>query len=439
MSVTGYSANKTKYCVGNFIHIVNIHVAARGFQYLNWGTVAKTREFDLLQDMDLPDLQHLSPEDREIILQSQQKILSGQDEKMLVAMESFAELLDKVGLHSEARKYFQNIISSTSDILTQARCLRKIAFSSLSQRNYMVAAETAEKAAALVRQLPKTDKEGKEEYVRILHISANAYYFQLKFEKLEVIVKEIKTVLPDLTDIELRCNLLNAISIAIYVKYRWYQFPEEAFTHLELQLQLTSQLADKYHHAYAHCIAGHFYMFNEEFALAREHFSKGIQLLDGKNFHPLLMAYNYTAVSYRMQNNISMTEQWALQTLEKAKQTSNFSYVPYSYANLAWVNAQRNNWLYAEDYARKAADDWSAIALSCSYAFPLMSCLLQKREFNEAGQLAFKLLHPRLKRLPGGLTEKLRTAAKAWVSENKIELGNSLDAVIDEAKLTGYF
>jgi tetratricopeptide (TPR) repeat protein len=389
--------------------------------------------------MELPDLQHLSPEDRELILESQQKIMSGQDEKMLVAMESFADLLDKLGMHSEARKYFQNIFSSTSDNLTQARCLRKIAYSSLGQRNYMDAAETAEKAAAFVRQLPMKDKGRNEEYVRILHVSANSYYFQLKFEKLEAIVKEIKIVLPDITDIELRCNLLNAISIAIYVKYRWYQFPEEAFTHLELQLQLTSQLADKFHHGYTHCIAGHFHMFNEEFTIAREHFSKGIQLLGGKNFHALLMAYNYTAVSYRMQNNISMTEQWALLTLEKAKQTSNFSYVPYSYANLSWVNAKRKNWLYAEDYARKAADDWSAIAISCSYAFPLMNCLLQKGEFNEAGQLAFKLLHPRLKRLPGGLTEKLRRVAKAWVSDNKIELGNSLEDVIDEAKLTGYF
>ena len=418
---------------------MNIQFAARGFQYLNWGTVVKTGEFELLQYMDLPDLQHLSPEDRELILQSQQKILVGQDEKMLVAMESFADLLDKMGMHSEARKYFQNIIFSTTDILTQARGWRKIAFSSLSQRNYMGAVDTAERAAALVRQLPITDKGGKEEYVRILHVSANSYYFQLKFEKLESIVKEIKAVLPDITDVELRCNLLNTISIAIYVKYRWYQFPEEAFTHLELQLQLTSQLADKFHHAYTHCIAGHFYLFNEEFSIAREHFSKGIQLLDGKNFHALLMAYNYTAVSYRMQNNVSMTEQWAMETLEKAKQTSNFSYVPYSYANLAWVNAKRNNWLYAEDYARKAADDWSAIAISYSYAFPLMNCLLQKREFNEAGQLAFKLLHPKLKRLPDTLTEKLKTTAKAWVSDDGIGLSNSLDDVIDEAKLSGYF
>ena len=64
---------------------------------------------------------------------------------------------------------------------------------------------------------------------------------------------------------------------------------------------------------------------------------------------------------------------------------------------------------------------------------------MQKKEFNEAGQLAFKLLHPRLKRLPDGLTEKLRTAAKAWAGDNKIELINSLEDVIDEAKLTGYF
>ena len=389
--------------------------------------------------MELPDIKHLSPEDQELIIQSQQKVLSEGEEKGFIAIEPFADLLDKLGVHDESRQYFRKIISSTDDILTQARCWRKIAFSLLSQRNYMDAAETAERAAVLARKLLVKDKSGKEEYVRILHVSANSYYFQLKFEKLESIVKEIKAVLPDITDIELRCNLLNAISLAIYVKYRWYQFPEEALTHLELQLQLTSQLADKFHHAYTHCIAGHFYMFNEEFTIAREHFSKGIQLLDGKFFHALLLAYNYTAVSYRMQNNIPMTEQWALLTLEKAKQTSNFSYVPFSYANLAWVNAKRNNWLYAEDYARKAADDWSATGLSCSYAFPLMNCLLQKKEFNEAGQLAFKLLHPRLKRLPHGLTEKLRTAAKAWVSDNKIELGNCLEDVIDEAKLTGYF
>jgi len=389
--------------------------------------------------MELPDIKHLSPEDQELIIQSQQKVLSEGDEKGFIAIEPFADLLDKVGMHHESRQYFRKIISSTDDILTQARCWRKIAFSFLSQRDYIGTAEAAECAAALVSQLPMIDKEGKEEYVQILHYMAQSCYFQLKFEKLEAIVKEIKTVLPDITDIELRSNLLHAISLSIYAKYRWYQFPEEAFTHLELQLQLTSQLKDKYHHAYTQCLGGFFYLFNEEFILAREHFSKGIELLDGKNFHALLMAYNYTAVSYRMQNNIPMTEQWALLTLEKAKQTFNFAYVPYSYANLAWVNAKRKNWIYAEDYARKAANDWSAIALSYSYAFPLMNCLLQKKEFNEAGQLAFKVLHPRSKRLPGSLTEKLRTVAKAWVSDNKIELGNSLEDVIDEAKLTGYF
>jgi len=389
--------------------------------------------------MELPDIKHLSPEDQELIVQSQQKVLSEGDEKGFIAIEPFADLLDKMGMHDESRQYFRKIISSTDDILTQARCWRKIAFSLLGQRDFNGTAEVAECAAALVRQLPTIDKEAKEEYVRILHCMAQSFYFQLKFEKLEAIVKEIKSVLPDITDIELRSNLLYAISLAIYAKYRWYQFPEEAFTHLELQLQLTSQLKDKFYHGYTQCSGGFFYLFNEEFTLSREHFSKGIELLDGKHFHALLMAYNYTAVGYRMQNNIPMTEQWALLTLEKAKQTSNFSYVPFSYANLAWVNAKRNNWLYAEDYARKAAEDWSAIALTCSYAFPLMNCLLQKREFNEAGQLAFKLLHPRLKRLPGSLTEKLRTAAKAWVSDNKIELRNSLEDVIEEAKLIGYF
>jgi hypothetical protein len=147
-------------------------------------------------------------------------------------------------------------------------------FLSLVNGNYIGTAEAAECAAALVLQLPIIDKEGKEEYVRILHCMAQSCYFQLKFEKLEAIVKEIKTVLPDITDIELRSNLLHAISLSIYAKYRWYQFPEEAFTHLELQLQLTSQLKDKFHYAYSHCLGGFFYLFNEEFIVGERTFFK---------------------------------------------------------------------------------------------------------------------------------------------------------------------
>lgn len=409
------------------------------YQYLNWGTVVKLAEFDLLQYMDLPDLKHLSPEDQQLVIQTQQKVLSEEVKKGFIAIEPFADILDKVGMHNEARQYFQKIIASTSDILTQARCWRKIAFSFINQRDFISGGLAANNAKSLFERLPLDIKEEREEYVKILHASAHSYYFELKFEKLEAAVKEIKKYLPDIADIDLRCNLFHVISMAIYTKYRWYQFPEEAFTHLELQLQLSNELEDKFHHAYTHCIMGHFYLYNEEFALSREHFAIGIEYLEGRHFGQLLMAYNYTAVSYRMQNNIAMTERWATLTLEKAKQTSNFSYVPFSYANLAWVNIKRGNWLYAEENARKAADSWSAQAISCCYAFPLMECLIRKNELDEAGALAYKILHPRLKKLPNGLTEKLRLAVKAWVMGNKQEIITCFNELIDEAKLTGYF
>ena len=389
--------------------------------------------------MELPDLHHLSPEDQELVILSRQKVLSDTDERGFTAVEPFADVLDKVGLHREAREYLQKIIASTPDILIQARCWRKIAFSCIGQRDLISGAMAAENAVSLLQQLPLQISSDKEEYVKALHALAHSHYFQLAFEKLETTVKEIKKYLPDITDIDLRCNLLHVISMSLYTKYRWYQFPEEAFNHLELQLQLTRDLPDKFHHAYTHCIMGHFYMFNEAFTLAREHFSIAIQLLEGKHFGQLLMAYNYTAVSYRMQNNIQMTEQWANLTLDKARQTSNLSYVPYSYANLAWVYVKRNNWLYAEEYAIKAAESWSAIAISCSYAFPLMACLFQKDELDQAGKLAFMLLHPRLKRFPDVLTKKLQEAGKAWVIGNVSELRSCLNEVIDEAKITGYF
>jgi hypothetical protein len=389
--------------------------------------------------MELPNIQHLSPEDQQLVIQAQQMVLSEESEKGFIAIEPFADILDKVGMHDEARQYFRKIISSGADILTQARCWRKIAFSFIGQRDFISGGLAANNAESLFERMSLDIKEEQEEFVRVLHASAHSNYFQLKYERLEVAVKKIKKYLPDITDIDLRCNLLNVISLSVYAKYRWYQFPEEAFTHLELQLQLTSALEDKFHHAYTHCIMGHFYLYNEEFALSREHFAEGIKYLEGKHFGQLLIAYNYTAVSYRMQNNVAMTEQWANLTLEKAKQTSNFSYVPFSYANLAWVHGKRGNWLYAEEFARKAADNWSTHAMRYCYAFPLIACLIGKNELDEAGALAYKLLHPRLKKFPNGLTDKLRLVVKAWVIGDKKGMANSFIELIDEAKLTGYF
>ena len=389
--------------------------------------------------MDFPDIHHLSPGDQQLVIQSQQKVLLEQEIKGFIAIEPFADVLDKVGLHQEARDYFQKIISSTTDTLTQARCWRKIAVSWVSQRDFINGGIAAGKAISLFQNLSLQNRSEREEYVKALHASAHSYYFQLKFEKLEATAKEIKKYLPDITDIELRCNLLHVISLSIYTRHRWYQFPEEAFNHLELQLQLTEKLEDKFNHAYTHCILGHQYLYNEEFALAREHFSKAIQLLEGKHFGQLLIAYNYTAVSYRMQNNIAMTEQWANQTLEKAKLTSNISYVPYSYANLAWVYIKRNNWLYAEDFARKSADTWTTLPMIYAYAFPLMACLLRKDELEGAAELCFKILHPRLKKLPDSLTQKLKAVVRAWITEDKVELRNALQEAIDEATITGYF
>ena len=134
-----------------------------------------------------------------------------------------------------------------------------------------------------------------------------------------------------------------------------------------------------------------------------------INLLQDKNYSPLLMACNYVTAGYRMQNNISMTEQWANLTLEKAIRTENHSYLHYAYANLAWVNAKRNNWLYAEDYARKAMDKdkGNYSPLFFSYAFVLTDCLLRKQELDEAGKYAYMLLHPKAKKLPDSIVQNL--------------------------------
>ena len=130
--------------------------------------------------MESPDIQHLSPKDQQILIQSQQKVLSEGDEKGFIAIEPFADLLDKVGMHHESRQYFQKIISSTDDILTQARCWRKIAFSFIGQRDFLNGGLAAHNAASLLQKMPLQAKTEKEEYVRILYVSANSYLLPVK-------------------------------------------------------------------------------------------------------------------------------------------------------------------------------------------------------------------------------------------------------------------
>ena len=103
--------------------------------------------------MDLPDIHHLSPGDQQLVIQSQQKVLLEQDIKGFIAIEPFADVLDKVGMHEDARDYLQKIISSTADILTQARCWRKIAVSCVSQRDFINGGIAAGKAISLFQKL----------------------------------------------------------------------------------------------------------------------------------------------------------------------------------------------------------------------------------------------------------------------------------------------
>jgi hypothetical protein len=88
-----------------------------------------------------------------------------------------------------------------------------------------------------------------------------------------------------------------------------------------------------------------------------------------------------------------------------------------------------------EEYARKAKDSWSNIGLPYFYAFPLMDCLLQQKETEEPGQMAFKLLHPRVKRLPDSLTGKLQSVIRAWPIITIINYSGALEIPLTKLNL----
>ena len=136
-----------------------------------------------------------------------------------------------------------------------------------------------------------------------------------------------------------------------------------------------------------------------------------------------------------------MTEKWAAISLEVATKTQNQPYIALSYSNLAWVYARRNNWLYAEDYARMSikliASNRHPMLFLC--LFPLLECLFKNEKYEEAGMYCFFLLHPSLKELPTSVNRKLELMNVAWLNNRTKEMAICLDDVITEAKLTNYF
>ena len=147
-----------------------------------------------------------------------------------------------------------------------------------------------------------------------------------------------------------------------------------------------------------------------------------------------------SAIGYRMQNNVSMTELWSKITIEKAEKTGNKVYHAISIANLSWVHATRKNWLYAEDYAKKSFDFlMKSNVLYYLSIFPLLDSLIQKNEIEEAGKYVFFLLHPKAKRLPIVLTDNIKLFTSAWVSGDTLRLKDLLEDIIFEAKVSGYF
>jgi hypothetical protein len=186
--------------------------------------------------------------------------------------------------------------------------------------------------------------------------------------------------------------------------------------------------------------SGFVHLWREEIAESRKLFTEAIEILGEKNYGFLMICYTYMGIGYRMQNNVSMTELWSKMTIEKAEKTGNKVYLAISTANMAWVYATRKNWLYAEDYARRSFDFlMKASVLYYLSIFPLINALLQKNQMKEAGKYIFFLLHPKAKRLPPLLTEKIKIFTAAWVSGNSTDLSKLLGDIMDEAKTSGYF
>jgi len=386
-------------------------------------------------------ISHLQTSDQEQLRIADKRLAAAKTPaEKIKQKEILADLLEQNGLHDESRILWNELVQTHQDNLYQAMCLRKMTQSFLNQRDHESAAAKAELALKMIRQTSITSQEEKTEYFQILNQSCFAFYFCLQPDKVEACVKDLRKLLSSVNDVAQQIDFYFSVSLYFLMKYRWYQLPEEAVSHSQFYMHLAKQSDDPTTIAMAVTGCGFVHLWREEITESRKFFTEAIEILGEKNYGFLMICYTYMGIGYRMQNNVSMTELWSKMTIEKAEKTGNKVYLAISNANMSWVYATRKNWLYAEDYARKSFDFlMKASVLYYLSIFPLLDALLQKNNTNEAGKYVFFLLHPKAKKLPLLLTEKIKTFTSEWANDHTTELNELLHAIIDEAKTSGYY
>jgi hypothetical protein len=342
-------------------------------------------------------------------------------------------------MHEESRDYYDVCYHNTHSLLIKGRLQRKVANSLNAQRKYVLAAEVSEKALEIIR-LAHQEQETIPELFEALTECAYANYFILNAGRLQVLVAEMRLHFPFITDQNVRLRFYFVVMLSILLRNRWYMLPEESITHGEFYLQLALATNNWSTIATAYSGLGFCHLWREEFDLCRKNFQIAFDYLQNRNYDLVLTAQVYTTVSFRMQNNVSMCEQWAMICKEVAEKTNNQNYLGLTYSNLAWVNAKRKNYLYAEEYARKSLTICIPVCNPMLYLciFPLLKCLLLNNRYEEAGKYGYLLLHPTLKGFPNSLNEKIARLNEAWLNQDS-ELATVLEDVVREAELTNYF
>ncbi len=390
----------------------------------------------------LPDISGLSADAQTLIRNSYRQIGEvgdGELDEVNAVLENVADLLDQSGMHNESRDFYNHIYIQSNDLLAKARLLRKISASFNAQREYQIAQQVSEEALLLMRQAHILT-ENIPELFETLTVCAYANYFASKPKRLHQLIAEMRSYFPGISDQSVRLRFYFVVMLNILLRNRWYMLPEEAITHGEFYLQLALETKNWNTIATAYSGLAFCHLWREEFEVCRKKFEVAFDYLQNRNYDLLLTAQVYTAVSFRMQNNISMTERWTAISKEVAEKSNNINYQGLVYANLAWINAKRNNLLYAEEFAKKGFEICLTFRNPMLYLciFPLLKCLLKGSQYDDAGGYNFLLLHPSLKSFPEPLNEKISAMNAAWV-EGRNDLRCYLEDVVTEAELSNYF
>jgi DNA-binding SARP family transcriptional activator len=359
--------------------------------------------------------------------------------------EALGDLLILSAEHEHALDAFHNarkwVLPSAR--IDQARLYRKIAETYRDQRDYLKTLEACDQAETLLGKKPHGDfDQWWDEWIDVQIEKVWAYYWSARWQDLEELVDRISLVVKVRASAPSRMRFLKASCLTNLRKYRYF-VTDEMLENSKENLAASREYGSLQTQTESLFELGFLYLWRHQLDQAEEYLKDSLALTESTGnllFHTLCLTY--LTVLHRFQGELQKVHDFAMLTIEAAKNAHMPDYTAAAKANLAWLALQKGDLIDAQRLSQEALDLWQESPLVYPFQWmalwPKIGVALAENREEDVRELFRSLLVPTQQILPKDLGEAIQFAVQEHklISDEDRLLGQG--KIVEIAKSMGY-